>query len=143
MNTRADVEALRGFDEVILATGGGTENPGHPPESTIRWWCPIAEAITGRADRRQGGGRRRGRHRLRRQRVPGHRVVADAEPQGVEKEGRSGGAADPQEARAAALDHADPIARRRREVYLLAAQRKARRAAAWARTTGWGAPRVR
>ena len=83
LGTRADVDELAGFDEVVLATGVAPRMPDIPGIDHPMV-LSYAEAITGKPvgkTRRRG---RCGRHRLRRQRVPGHRRVADAEPQGVE-----------------------------------------------------------
>ena len=112
-DTRAGVDELAGFDDVVLATGVAPRMPDIPGIDHPMV-LSYAEAILGQAGRQDGRRHRRGRHRVRRQRVPGHRRVADAEPQGVEgRVGRRRPARGPR--RAGDTDPAPPA----REVYLL------------------------
>ena len=131
------VDELTGFDDVVLATGVAPRMPDIPGIDHPMV-LSYAEAITGQAGRQDGRRRRRGRHRLRRQRVPGHRRVADAEPQGVEGGvGRLAGA--PQEARGA-LTTPIPLPPAR-EVYLLQ-RTKGPQGKRPRQDLGLGAPRV-
>ena len=77
LDTRAGVDELAGFDDVVLATGVAPRMPDIPGIDHPMV-LSYAEAITGQAGRQDRGRRRRGRHRIRRQRVPDHRPVADA-----------------------------------------------------------------
>ncbi len=68
---------------------GGARHGCHPAAARHPGDRPSDGAVLcggdpGQAGRQVGGRRRRGRHRLRRQRVSGHRLVTDAESQGVE-----------------------------------------------------------
>ena len=72
---RADDLLAGGYDEVVLATGVTPRDPGIPGEDEHR--ARAGALLRRRAARRGGpvgparGDRRRGRHRLRRRRVPG------------------------------------------------------------------------
>ncbi len=71
-STRADVDALQGYDEVVLATGVAPRLPDIPGIEHPMV-LSYAEAIIGTPVGKTRRGGRRGRHRLRRQRVPDHR----------------------------------------------------------------------
>ena len=64
--TRATVDELAGFDEVVLATGVTPRMPDIPGIDHPMV-LSYAEAITGKPHRQERGRRRRGRHRLRRE----------------------------------------------------------------------------
>ena len=72
LNTRADVDELAGFDDVVLATGVAPRLPDIPGIDHPMV-LSYAEAILGKPIGKTRRGGRRGRHRVRRQRVPGHR----------------------------------------------------------------------
>ena len=134
LGTRAGVDELAGFDEVVLATGVAPRMPDIPGIDHPMVLSYV-EAITGTPVGKTGRGDRRGRYRLRRQRVPGHRRVAHAEPEGVEG---GMGRGRPAEARGA-LTKPNP-APPAREVFCCSA--RARRASGWARPrAGCIAPR--
>ena len=70
LDTRAGVDELAGFDEVVLATGVAPRMPDIPGIDHPMV-LSYAEAIMGKPVGKTRRRHRRGRHRLRRQRVPG------------------------------------------------------------------------
>ena len=78
LNTRAIARQLRGFDDVILATGitpAPITIPGSDRANVLSY---VDVVLLGQAGRQARRDRRRGRHRLRRRRIPDAiRAVAD------------------------------------------------------------------
>ncbi len=135
LNTRAGVDELAGYDEVVLATGVVPRIPDIPGIDHPMV-LSYAEAIMGKPVGKIGGRRRRGRHRFRRQRIPGDRRVTDAEPEGME--GRVGCCRPAGGTRRA--DDADPCACRTRGLSVTAHEGPAG-SRAW-QDVGLGAPRI-
>ena len=137
LRTRATVDELAGFDEVVLATGVTPRMPDIPGIDHPMV-LSYAEAITGEPVGKTRGRRRRGRHRLRRERVPGDRRrlgrPTNTGPS-TSRSGRPSGAWPIRRRHAARWRHRFP--RRRRARCICCSGPRARRAKRLGKTSGW------